>query len=327
MKKIVTLLFCIAYGFGTQAQTTITNGNFEAWGNTTPGVSSEPTNWFSNKSGSTIASLGPQTCFKDMTVVHGGTASVRLESITYIGSVVNGNVTTGVVNAPTTSKSDGYIGTVNFTTSTDVRRMSFTGRPDSIVGWYQYTQGGALEQGKVRVILHTGDYFDPETPTTYHANPTANKIADGTFLTPLSNVATWTRFSFPLTYVSSSAPAYIMINATSSANQLTTVAGSKIWLDDIQAVYNSTTGITNNSVSENDFLVYSFSKTIFVGCNNKNGEASNITVYDLAGKQVFSEKMTNDRDYSFNLSDLTSGIYLYRLSSDGVTKNGKLFIY
>lgn len=240
MKKIFTtlLISASAFAFG---QTQIGNAGFENWGgNPSPGVANEPNNWYSNESGSSTAQLGPQTCFKETSGVHSGTACVRVENKTVpiIGTVVNGNVTTGVVNAPTTNKSNGYIGTVNYSSSSDVRRMTFTGRPDSLVGWYKYTSGGTGETGKVTAILHNNQYFDPETPTTYHADPTADKVARATFFTPTGTNGTWTRFSVPFVYTSTSSPAYIMVNITCSSNQTTTFSGSKMWIDDLQAIYN-----------------------------------------------------------------------------------------
>lgn len=240
MKKIFTTLF-LAMGAFAFGQTQIANAGFENWGgNPSPGVANEPNNWYSNESGSSTAQLGPQTCFKETSGVHTGTACVRVENKTVpiIGTIVNGNVTTGVVNAPTTNKINGYIGTINYSSSSDVRRMTFTGRPDSLVGWYKYTSGGTGETGKVTAILHNNQYFDPETPTTYHADPTSDKIARATFFTPTGTNGTWTRFSVPFVYTSSSSPAYIMVNITSSANQTTTYGGSKMWIDDLQAIYN-----------------------------------------------------------------------------------------
>ena len=266
MKILSTLVLSTVLSLTATAQTTITNGGFELWGNPSPGLSDEPTNWYSNKSGSSTAALGSQTCFQDATS-HSGSYSVQVvtEEFSFvITEYINGVVTTGVVNSPTTSKSDGYIGTVKYVstgTSTDDRRMAFTGRPDSLVGWYQYTQstttsgtGGANEQGKIRAILHTGDYFDPETPTTYHPDPTANKIADALFLTPMANTSGWTHFSVPFTYVSASSPTYILINVTSSANQLTSVAGSTLLLDDLAVVYApvtcaTVTGVTPSAIT------------------------------------------------------------------------------
>ena len=328
MKKISILFLAVVSGFNAIAQTTITNGGFELWGNTVPAgdTYTEPTNWYSNQSGSTIAALGSETCFKDATVVHGGSFSVRVETIAGpFSTVINGNVTTGVVDAPTITKADGYIGTVNYTTSTDIRRMSFTGRPDSLVGWYQYTSGGTAEQGKIRAILHTANYFDPETPTTFHADPTANKIADALFLTPTSSVGSWTRFSVPFTYVSGSSPTYIMINVTSSANQGTTVTGSKLWLDDLDVIY-ATAGISNVSISEDNAKVYSYNKTAYVDFINGNEGQSVLSVFDLWGRQVFTGKMYSDHLTEFNLSDLNTGIYLYQLSNSSFCKKGEIFI-
>lgn len=178
MKPLFTLALASFISTAAIAQTTIANGGFEAWGNSSPGVSTEPTGWYSNKSGSSIASLGPQTCFQDNSIVHSGSSSVRVENaqVPILLTIVNGNVTTGVISAPTTDKADGYIGTRNYSDTTDQRRMAFTGKPDSLVGWYQYTSGGTGEMGKIKAVLHTGDYYDPETPTTYHPDPTLTKL-------------------------------------------------------------------------------------------------------------------------------------------------------
>ena len=260
MKLISTLLLTGACGLSAVGQTTIANGDYELWGgNPTPGVTAEPNGWYSNKSGSTIAKLGPQTCFQENTIVHSGSASAKVVTENYIGTKVNGVVTTAVVNAVSTDKSTGYIGTINRDNPSDVRRRAFTGRPDSLVGWYQYTQGspsGASEQGKVRAILHTSDYFDPETPVSgNHPDLSANKIGDALFLTPMSNVGSWTRFSIPFTYVSASTPAYIMINVTSSADQLTTVGGSTIYVDDLEVVYTPPSNLTATSITSNSAVI------------------------------------------------------------------------
>ncbi len=319
-----------AFGCTALAQDTIVNGRFENWGNTVPSgdTHTEPTNWYSNQSGSSIAALGGQTCFKDSTTVHSGRYSVRVETITGpFSTIINGNVTTGVVDAPSITKSDGYIGTVNYSTATDIRHMAFTGRPDSLVGWYQYTSGGTGEVGKIRAILHTGEYYDPETPTTYHPDPTANKVADLTFNTPAASVSTWTRFSMPFTYVGTGAPAYIMINMTSSANQATTVSGSKFWVDDLQVVYNTShVGVQTVTLNEDEANVYSFGNTVCVKFYNQKVKPSTITLTDVTGKQVFSAQITTDEFSSYQLSNLKPGNYIYRLNNSDFSKTGKLFI-
>jgi hypothetical protein len=324
MKKIFTILLS-SFAFCSFAQTQIANAGFETWGNTAPGVAGEPTGWYSNKSGSNIAQLSSPICFQDNTIKHTGSSSVRVETISYSGTAVNGAVTTGVINAPNFTKANGYIGTVNYSTSSDDRRLAFTGRPDSIVGYYQYTSGGAGEQGKVTAILHTGDYFDPETPTTYHADPTANKIARATFFTPTSNVAIWTRFSVPFTYTSSATPAYIMVNITSSANQATTITGSKLWIDDLEAIYNPLVSIKENEFTKNVKVYYS-NKTIFVDFLNKDNEQSTIEIYNATGQIVSTQAISNNTANTIDVSSLSTGVYMYKVSGKSQGKFGKLFI-
>ena len=323
MKKLFTLL-SIALSFSASAQTTITNGGFEAWGNPSPGLAAEPTGWYSNKSGSAIAKLANQICFKDNAVVHTGTASVRVETINYIGNAVNGAVTTGVINAPSFTKADGYIGTVNFSSSSDIRRRAFVGRPDSIVGWYQYTSGGTGEQPKVRAILHTGDYYDPETPTTNHPACIANKIGDALWVGPTGSQTTWKRFSVPFTYTSVAIPAYIMINITSSANQLTTITGSKLWIDDLGVVYNSV-GVNSADKAQN-VKVYNYDKNLYVDFMNRYNENASVNIYDVTGKLLSTSVIDCSKANTIGLSDLNAGIYIYEIKGSDFNKTGKLII-
>ena len=325
MNKTFTTLVSLSVSLFSLAQTQLSNAGFETWGNSSPGVAAEPTGWYSNKSGSNVAKLGPQICFQDNSVKHSGNASVRVETLSYLGTAVNGAVTTGVINAPNTTKSNGYIGTVNYSSSSDIRRTAFTGRPDSIVGWYQYTSGGAGEQGKVTAILHNNNYFDPETPTTYHADPTADKVARATFFTPTSNVGTWTRFSAPFVYTSSGAPTYIMVNITCSANQSTSITGSKMWIDDISFIYNSVTTVKEADLEKNA-KVYYFEKNIYVDFSNKDSELSTIEVYNATGQVVLTQKIDNSTLNTIDVSSLKTGIYMYKVTGKSQSKFGKLFI-
>lgn len=330
MKAIFTSLLLLSSGL-TFAQLQLTNPGFETWGNASPGNSNEPTNWYSNGSGSTLAQLGPQTCYKDNAIFHFGAASARVETKSQViiatTVYVNGNLTTGVINAPGTDKAEGYIGTINYSDATDIRRMPFYGRPDSLIGWYKYTQGtAATEKGKVRAILHVGHYFDPETPVNgNHPDSSMNKIGDASFMTPASNVSNWTRFSVPFNYVSPDSPAYVMVNITSSENQLTNVAGSKLWIDDLGMIYNPTSVNKIASLDQN-VKAFSFNKMLYVDFMSRNNDESTVYVYDLNGKKLISETIKNNKLSSFDMSQYNSGIYLYRICSKGMTKSGKFFV-
>ena len=341
MNKIATLSLSIVSA-SLIAQTQITNGGFENWGNPSPGVSTEPTSWYSNKSGGGFASSGPQTAFQYTTNVHSGNYCVQIITQDYnlgiVDEKVNGNLTTGVVNAPSTTKCKGYIGTVNSSTSSDQRHMVFTDRPDSLVGWYKYTPATASERAKVRAILHTGDYNDPEnlaaaqamspscSSISSYTDPTPNKVGDALFLsTTGATVSSWTRFSVPFVYVTAGAPAYIMINITSSADQNTSVNGSTLLLDDIAVVYNSSAGI--NEYNKNQSInAYYFDKTFFVDFLNRTENQSDLVIYDICGKIVASQKVDNNRLNTIDLSRFNSGIYVYHLSGGTYTKSGKFIV-
>ncbi len=241
MKKIILnlALFLTATTLKAQNQP-FPNGGFENWNGS--GDLELPVDFHSNKDGGGSSSLGAKTAFKETNSPHSGTACVRVETVKYLGGLVkiNGSLTTGYVNAPSTTKSEGYIGTTKYQgNATDIRRIAFTSKPDSLVGYFKYTKGGNNEAAKVRVILHKDHYYDPETPATNnYTDPSANKIGDALFISASQDFTGWTRFSVPFNYVSTDSPEYLLVTATSSADQETTVAGSKLWLDDLEFIYN-----------------------------------------------------------------------------------------
>ncbi|HRG01010.1 MAG TPA: T9SS type A sorting domain-containing protein [Bacteroidia bacterium] len=332
MNKTFTTLLSLSISLISFSQTQITNGGFENWDNVGT-ATEEPVDFNSNKTGSTTAQLGgngSQTCFRDASIKHGGSYSLRLENksvnIIITTIIVNGSASTGVVNAPSTNKADGYLGTTNYGNASDVRRLAFTGRPDSIVGWYQYTSGGTGEVGKITAILHNNHYYDPETPSTNHPDPTADKIARATFLTPTGSNATWTRFSAPFVYTASGNPSYIMINMTPSNNQLTTFAGSKIWFDDISFIYNSVTSVKDLD-SEKTSKVYVYDEKLYVDFGTKAAEQSTIELFDVTGRIILSQKLDNTSTHTIDISNLNTGIYIYKVSGNkSDEKIGKIFI-
>ena len=329
MKKLSTLIVALGCTTIAMAQTpALPNGGFENWGNPAPGNADEPTGYYSNKSGSSLAQLGPQTAFKDNTIVHSGATSVRVESknIASLSTVVNGNLTTGVVNAPVVNKADGYLGTTNNGAPSDIRRTSFNGRPDSLVGWYQYTQGGAAERGKIKAVVHTGHYYDPEAATTYHPDATNERIGVAEFLTPTSNVGTWTRFSVPFTYAKSSTPDYIMINVTSSNYQLTNVPDSKLWLDDLAVIYNSASNVGNVTANEQHVKVYASSKTVFVDFLMRTSGKATVQIFDVTGRLISATEASMNKLNSVQLGDRNTGIFFYKISGNTLQQSGRLLI-
>lgn len=241
----------VAFGY---AQTTIANGGFETW--TSVGNNDEePTNWNSNKTGGGFATSGPQTCFRQ-TSPHSGTYCARVRTGSFFGTVVNGSLTTGKVEAPSTNKSQGYIRAIANEAN---YRMPFTGRPDSIVFWYKYNAEGN-DYPRFEARLHVGFAYAPEAPVSNnHPDSTVNIIARATWLGANADVNTWTRISLPFTYVDTRTPAFILITSTSSAVQTAGVEGSEFFLDDVEAIYNPT--IATGTINAGPYYVSSVSGT------------------------------------------------------------------
>ena len=128
----------------------------------------------------------------------------------------------------------------------------------------------------------------------------------------------------PFTYVLATVPTHIMINITSSANQLTTITGSKLWIDDLAVIYNSTKVSEINK--ETNVKVYSHDKSIYVDFSNRSEDVATLIVFDLTGKMMSSYKIESNKLNSFDVSALNSGLYLYQVVGADYKKSGKFII-
>jgi len=326
MKHTLTLLG-LAISLSATAQNTITNGSFENW-ESLGTATEEPTGWNSNKTGGGLASSGPQTCFQS-TDAHSGSYSAKVQTTYYIITVVNGNLTTGKVQAPSANKAEGFIEAVG------ANKMSFTGRPDSLVGWYKYTQatsgtGATAEQASIKAHLHTGDYYDPIVPVNgNHPDASTNGIATATFISPAADQATWTRFSVPFVYANNNTPAYIMMSLTSSANQNTVAPGSSgtgsiLLVDDISVVYNNATSIDETYLDK--VVVSVVNHKLLVAMNGVTDATLQLQLTDLNGRAILKKSLSNQSQHSIDLPSISSGMYLYQLVGKDAATSGKLMI-
>jgi hypothetical protein len=246
--NIYTILLCLAVLLGSltlSAQTTVPNGTFETWtnlsSNTTAGTD-EPANWNSNKSGGGNASSAPVTCTRDGNA-HSGSYCLKILATTFFGVTVNGIATTGRVQAPDFNAANGYAGTV---TNNSLYNTPFTGRPDSLVGWYKYTSAGS-NPGTIQLNLHTSDGALPESGT-FQGNTTPNVVARAIFTTSTSNTSTWTRFSVPFVYVNGTTPAYLLGVLNTGANN-----NNALWVDDLEVIYNP--ALTTGTIATGPYYV------------------------------------------------------------------------
>jgi hypothetical protein len=102
-------------------------------------------------------------------------------------------------------------------------------------------------------FLHDGKYATPDNG--YLGGTAQNKIAEAVFITPTTAVGTWTRFAIPFTYANGRTPRFILIAATSSANQLGGTKNSTFWLDDIEVFYQP--AVTVNAITPTTYYVSS----------------------------------------------------------------------
>gem|GEM_PF-498637 len=248
MKNLNTVLsfsLLLAAATSALAQPQMENSGFETWENLTTNTR-EPNEWNSIKTGGGNASTPNGFVVDRSTTVRPGTSglySAMLETknflIFIINVTVNGVVTNGRVEAPTTNAADGYIRTKpddqNFYTT-------ITDRPDSIVVWVNYQPSGN-DNGSFEVILHdvVGTGLNagqmgslPESGNSQGNNtPQVIGHAGQNFAASTSG---WTRVAVPFTYNDSRTPQYILMTATSSG-QGTAVVGSKMYIDDIALIY------------------------------------------------------------------------------------------
>jgi hypothetical protein len=222
------LLTCLSLNL--QAQQQLPNNGFENWQNVGSN-DEEPTDWNSNKTGGGFASLGPQTCFREASGVYAGSYCVRLETGRVLGNEVNGTITTGRLEAPNTNPNNGYAQTVR--NDADFNHP-FSGRPDSLVGYYKYTSVNG-DGGAFQVILH-GD-ADVRMPDPNNST-SAFIVGEAAFDTPTANVGSWTRFSVPFVYNNTDTPQYVLAIFTSSSDPGSAERGSTLWIDEVELIYN-----------------------------------------------------------------------------------------
>lgn len=321
MKKQI-LLFIAFSGMAimTQAQTTITNGGFEAW-DTPTAATAEPTNWNSNKTGGGFANLGPQTCFQDTSSLGGGLYCVKVQTGSAFGNVVNGSCATGKIEAPGTNKAEGYIHTIASDTNNS---MAFTGRPDSLVFWYKFSPQGS-DYPSVQARLHVGNCYTPEAPVnSNHPDSASNIIARAVWNGPATAQASWMRIAVPFTYVSGSAgvrtPEYILITMTGSGDQAGGTANTALWVDEMK-VTNTSTGI--NELAQLSVRPYFQNSTLVTDLSGQNLTGASLQLFNMSG-QMISEQSLNGNEMNINTINAGTGVYIYRIVSAQATATGKI---
>jgi hypothetical protein len=221
MKKLYLLSFLFFFAIISRAQNpALPNPGFESWH--TSGNHQDPDSWQTLNDATGI--LGVFTATKATSSdIHSGTAAIKLQTKSVFGQIANGITTTGtLITTPPYGVTGG---------------IPYTGRPDSIAGWYKCTPAGT-DSGFVEFILKG------------HNNDSVGYVR---FVTPNAMVSSYTRFSAKINYFSTALPD-TAVWILSSSRGSGPVVNSILFVDDLQLIFNpvvcnAPTGLTTNSLT------------------------------------------------------------------------------
>ncbi len=194
-----------------------------------------------------------------------------------------------------------------------------TSRPTSIDGYYQFHSVGGDRFG-VNTILYKGVVAGTVIANAASANAT--------------EVAGWTHFSVPFSYVSSANPdtciIQIMIVGPVTGNDYH--VGSYFLLDDLS--FGGATGVDGPPASQPTATAFlenapnPFASTTTVAFTLARSSSVTLQVFDMQGRMVATllegPMDAGQHQASWDASQQPSGLYWCRLTSGGVTRSRRL---
>jgi hypothetical protein len=281
MKQLLTIgALAMTFYAGAQA---VPNGGFETW--TTQGTYEEPNSWATLNF---FTLLGAPATTTKVTSVHSGTYAVKTETI--LADLDQDGQTNDTLPGNT------FLGSVDFINQVVVDGVAFTLRPDSLIGWYKYTPGGA-DALSITVSLTKWDGSNTVT------------VADGAFSNS-STVGSYTRFHIPLTYSTTDVPdtLHIIMSASSGASS----PGSQLWVDDLQFVTNAAAGVsTLSSTPALQFYPNPADKALSVIV----AKSTTVEVYNALGMRLETLKANASEVITIQTSNYKNGVYFLKTES------------
>lgn len=292
MKNFYLILLSLFISIGMLAQNATPNAGFENWNSV--GNRVDPADW--NTLNPNTAIIGVLTCTRASgTDAHSGSYAIKLTTKSVFGVTANGIASTGtLITTPPYGVTGG---------------IPFTGRPDSITGWYKYTPQGA-DQGFVELQLL--------------GSVNTDTIGYVRFETPNATVSSFTRFSAPVTYISPNNPSN-SIWIISSSRGTNPVVNSSIIVDDIAMVFNPTSVATISASNNVQLLNNPASDELHLKLSENSTYLFQLV--DISGS-VILQKTIDASDASINVAAVKSGLYYYQVKSHQAltTLSGKVVI-
>ncbi len=257
LRSLLLATFCLTYiSDAAIAQTTINNGGFETYDSF--GTSNvEPTNWnsFMTADATILTQFGKKQRLNRSDVIRPGTTglySVVIWSTNELGTIANGNLTTGKINMGSTSPTNSA--NYNFTKTSDANfKHPFNGHPDSLIVWVRYkpASNSLTETARIHAVIH--DTYDVRDPAD--GGSTSHLVGDATLNFTKTN-GIWVRKSIPFVYAgASTTPLYILISMTTNSTPGGGSAGDSLYIDDMEMVYNPT--LTTGNIATSTYYVSS----------------------------------------------------------------------
>ena len=223
----------------------------------------EPLAWHGFKSATgTWAAMAPGS-LASSTDCHSGSKCAVMTSGSLFGVVGNGTMTTGRLNAGSTTANDPDncsrmdISDTNTDANGDPYYTVMHGRPDAITFWAKFVPKNTSYKASMSAIITDGTYYQDPENTTYN-----NKLASAKDITNIAS-CDWTEFSVPFNYIDNNITGQALL-VTFSTNS-TPGGGAKgdvLYIDDVALVYNAAiTGITVKGTALEGFAqdVYEYS--------------------------------------------------------------------
>lgn len=253
-RLLLSALLASTLFFSATAQMQIFNSDFELWDNVGSNTE-EPQGWNGLRTAQgSLAGSTPQTIARSTQTRPGSTGqySVRVYTTSTLGINANGNLTTGRVNAGSTTPANSNNYNITLTGNPDFSKV-LTDRPDSLVFWARFNPASQSSLARVRAVIHDNyNYRDPSD-----AASTSHVVAEATLNFP-SNNNVWKRISIPFVYSGpATSPQYLLITYTSNMTPGGGSAGDEVFIDDMQLIYNPITTTAGNI----NPLTYSISAT------------------------------------------------------------------
>ena len=209
----------------------------------------EPIAWHGFKSATgTWAGMAPGSLKSSSEEKHSGSKSVEMTSGALFGVVGNGTMTTGRLNAGSTTANDPTncsrmdISDTNKDANGDPFYTVMHGRPDAITFWAKFVPKNTSYRASMSAIITDGTYYQDPENTTYF-----NKIATAKDVTNIASCG-WTEFSVPFNYINENLTGQaLLVTFSTSSTPGGGAKGDVLYIDDVALVYNAAiTGITVN---------------------------------------------------------------------------------